>query len=160
MNILRFVLCSLILLSASITWAEEDTQIEPQQGDKAAEDLRAQVRTRIHQVRNQRLTEVLHLDPATASKLFAILDDHEAQKMKVQTAVRKSKNELRKALRSQADDTTIQRLIEQLEQHHERLYLIERELFKTTAPLLSTIQQGTLMLALPRMERRLRQTIE
>lgn len=122
---------------------------------------RERVRQRIRAMRAWYLTEELGLDDGTASRLFPVLGQYDERL----AAVHRRGVELRRALRramsgSRPDQTSIDRLLDDLLTHYDNLYRVQRERLVAVRKVMSPSQSARLVLILPRLDDAVRREIE
>lgn len=121
---------------------------------------RERVRQRIRAMRAWYLTEELDLDDATAARLFPVLGQYDERL----AAVHQRGGQLRRALRramssSRPDQTSIDRLLDDLLTHYDNLYRVQRERLIALRKVMSPSQSARLVLILPRLDDAVRREI-
>jgi hypothetical protein len=122
---------------------------------------RERVHQRIRAMRAWYLTEELDLDDATATRLFPVLSKYDERI----AAVHQRGVELRRALRramsgSRPDQTSIDRLMDDLLTHYDNLYRVQRDRLVAVRRVMSPSQSARLVLILPRLDDAVRREIE
>jgi Spy/CpxP family protein refolding chaperone len=154
---MRFV-CSLLVvlfLGSSTAFAQQPP----------AQAKRARVIEKIRALRAARIVEVLNLDEATATKLFAVLNRYDDQIFPLKAQVGQTRRELRALIDAgKLDDATGNKLIDKILAARMQIAKLEDQRSAEVRKLLTVRQFATLVVALPEIERdierQIRQAVE
>ena len=122
---------------------------------------RERVRQRIRAMRAWYLTEELDLDDATATRLFPVLSKYDERLAEVHQRGVELRRALRRAMSgSRPDQTSIDRLMDDLLTHYDNLYRVQRDRLVAVRRVMSPSQSARLVLILPRLDDAVRREIE
>ena len=115
---------------------------------------RAKVVEKIRAVRAARLIEVLNLDEASATRLFAAINRFDDQILPLKQEIGQARRELRGFIDAgKLDDATGNRLVEKIFAARSQINKLEEQRFAEVRKVLSVRQFATLVVALPEIER-------
>lgn len=122
---------------------------------------RERVRQRIRAMRAWYLTEELDLDDATATRLFPVLSKYDGKLAEVHQRGVELRRALRRAMSGRRpDQTSIDRLMDDLLTHYDNLYRVQRDRLVAVRRVMSPSQSARLVLILPRLDDAVRREIE
>jgi Spy/CpxP family protein refolding chaperone len=150
---------SLALVMTLATPAVAFAQGRPGKGAAMA-GKRAEVLEKIRAVRAARIVEVLNLDEATATRLFAILNRYDDQILPLKQEIGQSRRELRALMASgKLDDATGNRLVDKIFADRAQIARLEDQRNAEVRKMLPVRQFATLVVALPEIEREIEHQI-
>ena len=124
------------------------------------QETRERVEERIRIMRAWRLTEALELEEGVALRLFALLDEFDAQVAPEQARLEENAQQLREMLSSgSGTDAEIAALLTRIMETHLRLENLRVDLIVSSGTFLSPRQQAALMLFLPDFDRQIRDMV-
>ena len=133
----------------------------PAGGDKRSSDqLRKEVLERMRALRAWRIVEELKLDETASARLFPILAKYDEQELALAAERRDIAQELRGLLASpRPDDAKLTAAIERMLANRVKRHALKDERIKELRKVLTPVQQATLVLLLPQLEREFAQFI-
>jgi hypothetical protein len=121
---------------------------------------RERLRQRIRAMRAWYLTEELHLDDATAARLFPVLSQFDDRIDEVHRRGVELRRGLRRQLAtSRPDSAAVNRLVDALLAHYDDLYRVQRERFAAVRKVVTPGQAAKLLLLLPKIDEAIRRQI-
>lgn len=122
---------------------------------------RERVRQRIRAMRAWYLTEELDLDDTTATRLFPVLSKYDERLAEVHQRGVELRRALRRAMSGpRPDQSSIDRLMDDLLTHYDNLYRVQRDRLVAVRKVMSPSQSARLVLILPRLDDAVRREIE
>jgi len=131
----------------------------PDIDDPPKKERHEKIRERIETLRMWRLTKVLDLDEATASRLFPLLNRYDKKRFWIERDVRKDMNALRRALEGRNMDE-LQEILQRLEDRHNELQRLNDEERAELKKILTPEQQARYVLFQYKFKRDMRRMIE
>jgi Spy/CpxP family protein refolding chaperone len=117
-------------------------------------DKREKVREKVREFRNNRLTELLGLDQATATKLFAVLNKYDDLFLPLRIDLGLARRELRRMVESgQIDEARANTLMDTIVAKKTAIETLERERFAEVRKVLPARDAARVMVVLPEIER-------
>ena len=152
--------CRLIALLIALVVAAGAPTAAFADKDKDRSGKRAQVLERIRTVRAARIVEILNLDQATATKLFAVLDRFDDQILPLKMELGQTRRELRKVIDAATfDEAAAVKLIDRLTAARAQIAKLEDQRAAEVRKVLTVKQYATLVVALPEVERQIEKAI-
>ncbi len=147
------LVCSLVLMIAlacpTVALAQQG-----QRGGAGGAGKRAKVIEKIRAVRAARLVEVLNLDEASATKLFAAINRYDDQILPLKVEIGQSRRQIRALIESgKFDDATGNKLVDKIFAARSQIAKLEEQRNAEVRKLLSVRQFAMLVVALPEIER-------
>jgi len=129
--------------------------------DKRSPDqLRKEVLERMRALRAYRIVEALKLDESTSARLFPILAKYDDQELALAAERRDIAQELKALLAApRPDDAKLTAAINRMLANRAKKHALRDERISELRKVLTPVQQGTLVLLLPQLEREFAQFI-
>ena len=127
---------------------------------RSPEQLRKEVLERMRALRAWRIVEELKLDETTSARLFPILAKYDEQELALAAERRDIAHELRALLNApRPDDAKLNAAINRMLANRARKHAMRDERINELRKVLTPVQQATLVLLLPQLEREFAQFI-
>jgi Spy/CpxP family protein refolding chaperone len=127
---------------------------------RSPEQLRKEVLERMRALRAWRIVEELKLDETTSARLFPILAKYDEQELALAAERRDIAHELRALLNApRPDDAKLTAAINRMLANRARKHAMRDERINELRKVLTPVQQATLVLLLPQLEREFAQFI-
>jgi Spy/CpxP family protein refolding chaperone len=159
------VAAAMTALGSGAAWADTPrrptTAATPAGHDKRSpEQLRKEVLERMRALRAWRIVEELKLDESTSARLFPILARYDEQELALATERRDIAMELRALLAvPRPDDAKLTAGINRMLANRAKKHALRDERINELRKVLTPVQQATLVLLLPQLEREFAQFI-
>jgi hypothetical protein len=130
------------------------------QDPKQREEVRAKLLARVREVRAKALTELLKPDAAATAKVVEIAAGFEDRTLLARQEMRQQRQQLEQLVKQpNPDNAAINQAIEGVMLQRERLRLAEDERSAALRKVLTPAQYGTVMIAWPRINRRIQEQL-
>ncbi|GBE37867.1 MAG TPA: hypothetical protein ENG75_06905 [Nitrospirae bacterium] len=147
-----------LVMSLMLFAGEGFSQPPEDRGGPPSEQQMEKIRKRVETLKMWKLTEVLNLDEATASRFFPILNEYDRKRMDIAHKMRKDMKKLRKSVDT-APESELKSIITRLRDNHRRLQKIDDEEMSRLQDILSVRDMGKLIIFKQEFQRNMKKII-
>ncbi len=156
---MKKVISVMALVMGLMLFAGEGFSQPPEdRGGPPSEQQMEKIRKRVETLRMWKLTEVLNLDEATASRFFPVLNEYDRKRMNIAHKMRKDMKELRKSVDT-APESELKDIISRLRDNHRRLQKINDDEMSRLQDILPVRDMGKLIIFKQEFQRDMKKII-